>query len=159
MYIIFRFVVFNSPGSEYRSWTNLCIPKVIDPCNLPLYQVILSLCRVMVFCFDLNPGMSLLRRRCRGRKRKKKPKRPRFWVRDISCQREWYGEYSNYCRNWKLEIENFILGVFTSFSYWLDTYLHTYFSFLPISSRAVISLKLFCFVLDHSINVDHNNEC
>ena len=37
--------------------------------------------------------------------------------------------------------------------------LYTYFSFLPISCRRVIVLKLFCNVLDHSKYVDDNNDC
>ena len=37
----------------------------------------------------------LLRRRCRVQKHRIKCKKPRFWVRDIFCQREQYGEYSN----------------------------------------------------------------
>ena len=40
-------------------------------------------------------SLLLLRKRHRGQKRKKKHKKPRFWVRDISRQGEQYGEYSN----------------------------------------------------------------
>ena len=36
--------------------------------------------------------------------------------------------------------------------------LYTFFIFLSISCRGVMSLKLFFNVLDHSINVGHNNE-
>ena len=65
----------------------------------------------------------LLRRHHRGQKPKKLCKKPRFWARDIFGQMKQYGEYYNYSRKWKLEIENFILGVLTYFSYWLDIYL------------------------------------
>ena len=37
----------------------------------------------------------LLRGRRREQKRKKKREKPRFWVRDIFCQREQHGKCSN----------------------------------------------------------------
>ena len=59
VYIIFCFVVFNSSVNEFHSCTKICIPKVINPCNLPLYQVVLSFFCLIVFCFVLSPRMSL----------------------------------------------------------------------------------------------------
>ena len=41
---------------------------------------------------EKSSAIFLLQKRCRGQKRKKKVKKPRFWVRDIFCQREQYGE-------------------------------------------------------------------
>ena len=35
---------------------NICIHRVIDPWNLPLYQVDLTFCCLMVFCFILSPS-------------------------------------------------------------------------------------------------------
>ena len=70
VYIIFCFVVFNSREILIlflillvfiSCFTNTCIPKVIDPCNLPLHQVVLSFCHpVAVFCFILGSRMGLL---------------------------------------------------------------------------------------------------
>ena len=52
VYLIFCFVVFNSSGNKLHSFTNTCIPNVIDPCNLLLYQVVLSFFSdIIVFCF------------------------------------------------------------------------------------------------------------
>ena len=56
--LLFCFV-FDSSGNEFHSCTNICIPRVIDPCNIPLYQVVLSFCCLIVFCFILSPRMSL----------------------------------------------------------------------------------------------------
>ena len=52
VYLIFCFVVFNSSGNKFHSFTNTCIPNVIDPCNLLLYQVVLSFFSdIIVLCF------------------------------------------------------------------------------------------------------------
>ena len=53
------FFGFNSSGNEFHNYTNTCIPKVIDWMNFLLYQVVLSFCCLIVFCFTLNPRMSL----------------------------------------------------------------------------------------------------
>ena len=45
----FCFVVFNSSGNQFHSCTNIYIAKVIDPCNLLLYQVILSFCLIVFY--------------------------------------------------------------------------------------------------------------
>ena len=39
----------------------LCIPKVIDPCNLLLYQVVLGIC-LIVFYFVLCPRVGLFQK-------------------------------------------------------------------------------------------------
>ena len=59
--IIFSLVVFNSSGNEFHSCTNTCILNVLDPYNLPLYQVVLSFRCLIIFYFVLSPGMSLFR--------------------------------------------------------------------------------------------------
>ena len=59
VYRTFYFVVFNSSGKEFNSGTNKYIPKVISPCNLLLYQVVLSFCCLIVFSFVLSLRMSL----------------------------------------------------------------------------------------------------
>ena len=94
----------------------------------------------------------LLRRRCREQKRNKERTKPTFWVRDIFCERKQYGEYSRGTENWRSRILFrcvYILFILSC----------AYFSFLPISCREVISLKLFCNILVHFINVGHNDEC
>ena len=59
VYRIFCFDVFNSSGNEFHSCTSICIPKVIHPCNIPLYEVVLSFYCLIVFCFVLSLRMSL----------------------------------------------------------------------------------------------------
>ena len=60
VYIIFSFAVFNYSGNEFHSCTNICIPKVFDPCNLLLYQVVFSFGYLIVICLVLSLQMSLL---------------------------------------------------------------------------------------------------
>ena len=51
----------SSPCFYFHTYTIICTPKVIDPCNLLLHQVVLSFCYlVAVFCFILGSRMSLL---------------------------------------------------------------------------------------------------
>ena len=43
------FCCFKFSGNQFHSCTNICIPKVSDPCNLPLYQAVLSFCLVAFY--------------------------------------------------------------------------------------------------------------
>ena len=55
--MIFCFVVLALQETS-STVVQTCVPKVIDSCNLLLYQVVLSFC-VIVFYFALSPRMSL----------------------------------------------------------------------------------------------------
>ena len=58
VYLIFCFV-FNSSENKFDSCANICISKVIDPCNLQLYEVVLVFCCLIVFYFKSKNGLIL----------------------------------------------------------------------------------------------------
>ena len=59
-FLIFVFVLgsvsknVTFPCNEFYSGSNICICKVSDPSNVPLYQVVLSFCWLIVFSFVLS---------------------------------------------------------------------------------------------------------